>query len=115
MIDAVELLDVRLSADGKCLRLRLRDRDGQAVSLSVPICWLNTILGAVPRSSLAGTVHRLDSWSLDRPGDGQNLVLTLRTPEGQAVRFAMKPWQVEGMATIATYGGAGQTPRTTVH
>jgi hypothetical protein len=51
---------------------------------------------------------------MDRVGNGQDLVLTLRTPEGQAVSFAMKPWQVEGMATIATYGNAARSP-TTVH
>jgi hypothetical protein len=48
-------------------------------------------------------------------GNGQDLVLTLRTPEGQSVSFAMKPWQVEGMATIAHYGNSGRAPGTTVH
>jgi hypothetical protein len=41
--------------------------------------------------------------------NGQHLVLTLRTP---AASFAMKPWQVQGMATIATYG---RTFNTTIH
>jgi hypothetical protein len=41
------------------------------------------------------------------PGEnGQDLVLTLRTPQGLAISFATKPWQVEGMATIATDGRA---------
>jgi hypothetical protein len=52
---------------------------------------------------------------MDRIDNGQDLVLTLRTPEGQSVSFAMKPWQVEGMATIATYGTSGRTGVTTVH
>jgi hypothetical protein len=73
------------------------------------------MLNAVPRSPVAGTVHPLAGWSLDRTGDGQDLILTLRTPEGQAVQFAMKPWQVEGMATIATYGGSAQPSGHTVH
>jgi hypothetical protein len=38
--------------------------------------------------------------------NGQDLVLTLHTPEGLAISFALKPWRVEGMATIATYGGS---------
>ena len=35
MIEATELIGVRLSSDGKCLRLRVRDQNGQTVSCSV--------------------------------------------------------------------------------
>ncbi len=115
MIEASELIGVRMSPDGKRLRLRVRDQTGQAVSFSLPTCWLNTLLNALPQSTSPSTVHPLDSWSMDRVGNGQQLVLTLRTPEGQAVSFAMKSWQVEGMATIATYGSSVQAPETTVH
>jgi hypothetical protein len=115
MIEATELLGLRVSADGKCLRLRVRDKNGQAVSLSLPVCWLNAMLTALPRTTGIDTVHPLDSWSMDRLNNGQELVLTLRTPEGQSVSFAMKPWQVEGMATIASYGSSGRSPQTTVH
>jgi hypothetical protein len=51
MIDATERLDVRMSSDGKHLQLRLRDQTGQAVTFSLPACWLNTMLNAVPTSS----------------------------------------------------------------
>jgi hypothetical protein len=115
MIEATELIGVLVSSDGKRLRLRVRDQDGQTVTFSLPSCWLNAMLTALPRSSGADTVHPLDSWTMDRTGNGQDLVLTLRTPEGQAVSFVMKPWQVEGMATIATYGGSGRTSSTTIH
>ncbi|PPQ27069.1 hypothetical protein [Rhodopila globiformis] len=115
MIDAAELLDVRLSADGKCLRLRLRDRKGQTVALSLPAGCLNSLLRAIPEQSFSGTIHPLDSWNLERPDAGQDLVLTLRTPEGQAVCFALKPWQIDGMATIAAYGRAGQAPGPKLH
>ncbi len=115
MIDATELVGVLLSPDGKQLRLKVRDQDGRTVSVMLPARWLNAMLGALPRSPCPDTVHAVDSWSIDRSGDGQDLVLTLRTPEGQAVSFAMKPWQVEGMATIAVYGQSGRAPGTTVH
>jgi hypothetical protein len=115
MINATELLGLRLSADGRCLRLRIRDQNGRALSLSLPVCWLNAMLTALPRTTGVDTVHALDSWSMDRLNNGQDLVLTLRTPEGQSVSFAMKPWQVEGMATIATYGTSGRSSQTTVH
>jgi hypothetical protein len=115
MIDATELIDVRVSPDGTQLRLRLRDQSGQSLTFSLPACWLNTMLKALPASRGAATVHPLDSWSMDRAENGQEVVLTLRTPEGHAVSFVMKPWQVEGMATIATYGRSGRTPETTIH
>jgi hypothetical protein len=115
MIEGKELLDVRLSDDGTCIRLWVRDRGGQTVAVSLPACWLNAMLNAVPGSAGPDTVHPLDSWSIDRLGNGHDLVLTLRTPEGHAVSFAMKPWQVEGMATIAAYGNSGPIPKTTIH
>ncbi len=115
MIEAADLVGVRVSADGKSLRLRVRDPSGQTVSFSFPACWLNAMLNALPRAPAPETVHVLDSWSMDRAGDGQQLVLTLRTAEGQAVSFVMQPWQVEGMATVATYGRSGPPPERTVH
>jgi hypothetical protein len=115
MIDATELIGVLVSPDGKRIRLRVRDQDGQTVSFSLPACWLNAMQTALPRSSGPDTVHPLDSWSMDRRENGQDLVLTLRTPEGESVSFAVKPWHVEGMATIATYGSSGRTSGTTVH
>lgn len=115
MIEAKELIGLRLSFDGRCLRLRVRDRSGQSMTVSLPVGWLNAMLDILPRDCGPGTVHPLDSWSLDRVGNGQDLLLTLRTPEGQAVSFVMKPWQVEGMATIATYGTTGQSSASTVH
>jgi hypothetical protein len=115
MIDAIELIGVLASSDGKRLRLRFRDRSGKTVTLSLPACWLNAMLTALPHAAGADCVHPLDSWSMDRVGNGEDLILTLSTPEGQAVSFAIKPWQVEGMATIATYGNSGQTTETTIH
>ena len=115
MIEATELTALGVSTDGKHLRLRVRDQNGQSVSLSLPVCWLNSLLSVLPHPGPTGTMHPLDSWSMDRIGNGQELVLTLRTPEGQAVSFAMKPWQIEGMATIATYGTSSRPAGPTVH
>ncbi|HEY1414015.1 MAG TPA: hypothetical protein VGF36_17850 [Rhodopila sp.] len=113
-IDAAELISVCVSPDGHGLRLRVRDRTGRASLVALPMSWLNTILNALPRRPNDTEVHPLDSWNMDRAPNGQDLVLTLRTPEGQAVSFTMKSWQVEGMATIATYG-SGTGPARTVH
>ena len=111
-IDATELENVVLSADGVRIRLRVRDQAGQRVCFSLPANWLNSVLNALPRRPCGAEVQRLDSWSIDRTPSGDGMILTLRTPEGQAVSFAIKSWQVEGMATIATFGNApGPAPR----
>lgn len=111
-IDAVELLNVRQSADGRGLRLRVRDRTGRQSVVTLPMQWLNTMLGVVPQPPLGSEVQPVESWTIDRTA--KDLLLTLRTPDGQALTFAVKPWQVEGMATIATYGRAGD-PGVTTH
>jgi hypothetical protein len=114
-IEATELDSVLVSADGRRLRLRVRDQAGRTVCFWLPANWLNSILKALPQSSDYDVIHTLDSWSMDRTPNGQELVLTLRTPQGQAVSFAIKPWQVEGMATIATYSNAAGTAERTLH
>jgi hypothetical protein len=114
-IEAMELDGVHISTDGRRLRLRVRDRSGRTVRFSLPVNWLNSMLNALPQSGGDGVVHPLDSWRLERTPTGQDLVLTLQTPEGKAVSFAMKRWQVEGMATIATYGNAAGNTQQTVH
>jgi hypothetical protein len=43
------------------------------------------------------------------------MILTLRTPEGMAISFTVKPWQVQGMATVATYGASGEGTGRTIH
>ena len=114
-IDATELMDVRLSGDRTRLVLRLRDASGQSISLSLPTVCLNAVLTAMPRQIETGIVHPLDTWTMGLAENGQDLVLTLRTPQGSAVSFAAKPCQVEAMATIATYGRAHPPTTRSVH
>jgi hypothetical protein len=114
-IDAAEVLSVRLSRDRTRLVLMLRDAAGQTVSLSLPTQCVNAMLTAVPQQMEAGALHALDTWSIEPIGNGQDVVLTLRTAEGQAISFSAKPWQVEGMATIATYGRGHPASGKVVH
>jgi hypothetical protein len=114
-IDADQLTEARLSADGTRVLLTLRDDAGQKVSLSLPRNCLNTVLSVVPRHVEPGAIHRLDTWNMGVAENGQDLLLTLRTPEGLAISFALKPWQVEGMATIATCGSAHRPQPKNLH
>jgi len=114
-IDADQLTEVRLSADGTRVIMGLLDDAGQKVSLSLPATCLNAVLSVVPRHSEPGAVHKLDSWNMGVAESGQDLLLTLRTPEGLAISLTLKPWQVEGMATIATYGSFQRSHPKTMH
>jgi hypothetical protein len=113
-IDA-ELDGARLSPDGSRLILLLRDTAGQKVSLSLPTNCLNTVLTAAPQPAEAGTVHAVETWNMALAENGQDMILTLCTPEGMAVSFTFRPWQVQGMATLATFGSIRETSNRSIH
>ena len=113
-IDATELVSVRAEPNGRRLRLKLRDGTGRITTIALPSNWLDAIVRSLPWPPSGNEAHTLASWSIDRT-NGEDLLLTLRTAEGQAVSFAMKPWQIAGMATIATYGNADPRPKTMLH
>jgi hypothetical protein len=114
-IDASRLEGVRLSPDGSRLILLLCDATGQKVSLSLPTNFLNAVLSALPRPLETGTVHAVDSWNVGLAENGNDVILTLNTPEGAAMSFNVKPWQVQGMATVATYGTTRETSSRSIH
>jgi hypothetical protein len=114
-IDADQVTEVRLSSDGARVLLTLLDDAGQKVSLSVPARCMNAVHSVVPRTAEPGAVHKLDTWNMGTAKNGQDLLLTLRTPECLAISFTLKPWQVEGMATIATYGGSHRPQPKSLH
>jgi hypothetical protein len=113
-IDA-ELDGVRLSPDGSRLILLLRDTAGQKVSLSLPTSCLNTVLTATPQLAEEGTLHAVDTWNMAPAENGLDMILTLRTPEGMAISFTVKPWQVQGMATVAMYGSTREPASRSIH
>jgi hypothetical protein len=108
-IDAEELSWVEITDNGRRLCLRLRDRVGHPASVSIPVDSVNAILTAVPRSAdelLQGgatEIYKLDGWSLGWNAAG--LVLTLQLPDGAKIAFAVKPWQIAAIASLA-----GQPP-----
>ena len=102
-IDA-ELEGVRLSPDGSRLILLLRDTGGHKLSLSLPVSCVNAVLTAAPPPVAAGIVQSVDAWDLMPAENGQDMILTLCTAEGKAMSFIIRPWQVDGIATVASYG-----------
>jgi hypothetical protein len=114
-IDTSALDGVRLSSDGSRLILLLRDTSGQKVSVSLPTNCLNTVLTAASRPVETGTVHSLDTWNMAQAENSQDLILTLCTPEGLTISYIIKRWQVQGMATVATYGATRGAAIRSIH
>ena len=114
-IDADQVTEVRLSADGARVLLTVLDDKAQKVLVSLPANCLNAVVAVAPRHAEPGAVHKLDTWNMAAAENRQDLLLTLRTPEGLAISFTLKPWQVEGMATIATYGSANRPQSKSLH
>jgi hypothetical protein len=114
-IEAVDLVGVRLSDDGWFVRAYFADKEGQTVSLTLPTECLSMLASVVPNRLDPDTVHVLHAWSMDHTANGEDLVLTLRTPDARTVSFLTKPWQVKGMATIATWSEANPAVLKPVH
>jgi hypothetical protein len=41
-------------------------------------------------------------WNMSPAANGQDVILTLCTPQGMVISFTIKSWQAEGMTTVAT-------------
>jgi hypothetical protein len=108
-IDAAEVTWVEITDDRRKLCLRLRDQAGRPASVSLPVASLTAVLtaamraGGERRTPAEGQVHTLEGWSLDQSESG--LLLTLHLPDGAAITFAVQPWQIAAIASLA-----GQAP-----
>jgi hypothetical protein len=63
---------------------------------------------------LDGAARLLASWSMQAAAGG-DLLLTLRTPDGEAFSFTVKPWQVQGIGTLATHGHFDSKKKSALH
>ena len=94
-----------MSDGGRRLCLRLRDVAGRPAALSLPSDCLNRVLSSLPASAGqhaaegGADIHRLDGWSLDQRAG--NLVLTLHRADGTRIAFAVAPWQIAAIASLA--------------
>ncbi len=114
-IDVTEVLRAWASEDGRRLHVKLVTAGGSTVTLTLPISSLNAVLTPVtPRTDPAET-RLLDTWTMRHIDNGGEVLLTLCTADGEAVSFVTKAAQIEGMATIATYGRPGRRSAKVLH
>jgi hypothetical protein len=93
--------------------LRVRDRDGRAASVRLPVGCLNAVAHAIPHpeSELMNqsSPHEVDSWSLATCSTG--LILRLDLPNGAGITFRIQPWQLAAMASAAPRLGPSTSVR----
>ena len=103
-----------VSADGSRARLGFSDGEGRPCRLDLPVEAVSGLLMTLPRilqraldargDGSSRVVQPLGAWQLEwAAGDGR-LILTLTTPDGFGVAFALAPGELAAMAE------AGQAP-----
>lgn len=97
-----------VSHDGSRVRLGFADRDGEPCRIDLPMEAMSALLLTLPRilQCALGTrddgndhsVHPLSDWQLERAAEHGRSILTLKTPEGFGVAFALAPGELAAMA-----------------
>jgi len=94
--------------DGSRARLGFADNAGRPCQIDLPVAAVSGLLMTLPRvlqaaldhrgDGSARVVHPLGTWALERAADPGLLVLTLTTPDGFSVAFALTPGDLAEMA-----------------
>jgi len=97
-----------VSHDGSRVRLGFTDRDGEPCRIDLPMEAISVLLLTLPRILQCALdtrdhgsdriVHPLGGWQLERAAEHGRSILTLKTPEGFDVAFAVAPDELAAMA-----------------
>lgn len=94
---------------GDVFRLNLEDADGRPASVVLPIECLRSLLmtlpGAIEQALKARyhddtlkLVYPMGGWALQAAAGSNSMILTLTTPDGFRVSFALSPEDADGLA-----------------
>jgi len=106
-----------VSHDGSRVRLGFADGDGDPCRIDLPMAVMSALLLTLPRILQCAfdtrgdgsdrMVHPLGSWSVERAAGQEELILTLKTPDGFSIAFALASDELAAMAeTGQNYGRA---------
>ena len=97
-----------VSLDGRRARFGFADAAGRSCRLDLPVEAVGGLLTTLPRvlqaaldclgDGTARMVQPLGLWHLERAADPGRLILTLSTPDGFSVAFALAPDELAAMA-----------------
>jgi hypothetical protein len=104
------LTNSQIDSTGDSFRLNFEAIDGRPASVTLPVECLNSLLMTLPRllEQALKTRYRDDSlklvyptsgWTLETAVGSNQLILTLNTPDGFRVSFALSPEDADGLAS----------------
>lgn len=124
MVDKVRVAALTTSEVGEGgteIRLCMRDEAGREVTLEFPAALAASLILTLPRlmercvQQLRGDATRLvfpmQCWALEGADETENFILTLRTPDGFSVAFAVSKDDARGLAeALQTHCPAIEVP-----
>ncbi len=113
VIKATALTRYGVSADGRHVRIHVRDDAGEPATLELPTPALNELMMTLPRmlrdalqnqyrDPSLRLVHELGDCKVEQAGGDDRLILTLRTPDEFEVSFAITRSDLAAIAAAAT-------------
>jgi hypothetical protein len=115
------LTNSQIDSTGDSFRLNFEAIDGRPASVTLPVECLNSLLMTLPHllEQALKTKYRDDSlklvyptggWTLEAAVGSNQLILTLNTPDGFKVSFALSPEDVDGLASSLADVNAASLP-----
>jgi hypothetical protein len=110
--------------DGERVRLGFEDDTGRACEISLPVAVLSGLMMSIPRmlqqalekqfaDGSLRMVHELGDWRVERAAGADAFILSLATPDGFEVTFAVPSPQADRLA--ASLYGSARTPAVTIN
>jgi hypothetical protein len=104
------LTTCQVDPTGSSFRLGFEDIDGQPASVVLPVDCLRSLLMTLPdvieralkaryRDDTLKVVYPMAGWSLQAAAGSDRMILTMTTPDGFKVSFALSPEDAGGLAT----------------
>jgi hypothetical protein len=104
------LTSCQVDPTGSSFRLGFEDIDGRPASVVLPVDCLRSLLMTLPgvieralkaryRDDTLKVVYPMSGWSLEAAGGSDRMILTMTTPDGFKVSFALSPEDAGGLAT----------------
>jgi len=119
VIRGARLTTFEVAADGRTVSINVADEDSAPASLVLPADCLTAMIMTLPemmRQSLQRRhrdpslrlVYPVGDWELEASSDPERLILTLRTPDGFHVSFAVSAAELKRIAAVSDFADCAE-------
>ena len=128
VIEAVALTTFEVAQDGTQVRMNVENRNGDPAAVDLPLDALRQLVMTLPTMAQQALRRRtgdetsrlvfpIGQWRLESTGMQDQLILTLSTPDGFSVSFALPADEASRMSGTLRDGSsdANDQPKTTRH